>query len=174
PERRATEELHGVRLRHAASLSATRECRRAADTRGGPGHSAHRTSRNPAAVAGVGGVVAAGQTVGAQHAAPPAPAALGALRGVGGTSLDHVTDTIRGARADEPQREIDDEANEREPQDRHRETEQAAENTEDELETEPCENSENREPQNAPEHDFLRGVRCVCSVRLNVAQSFVL
>src|SRR5438552_18496891 len=99
-----------------------------------------------------------------------APAALGALRGVGGTSLDHVTDTIRGARAAEPQREIDDEANEREPQDRHRETEEAGGGSEDARGAEPCENSENREPQNAAEHDFLRCVRCVCSVRVNVAQ----
>src|SRR5947208_5555757 len=103
-----------------------------------------------------------------------APAALGALRGVGGTSLDHVTDAIRGPRADEPQREIDDEANEREPQHCHREADQASKNPEDQLETQPCENRENGETQNAPEHDYLRGVRCVRSVRLNVAQSFVL
>jgi hypothetical protein len=42
------------------------------------------------------------------------------------------------------------------------------------AEAEPGNNGEQCEPVNAPEHDTLRGVRCVCSVRLNVAQSFVL
>src|SRR6266478_100664 len=89
----------------------------------------------------------------------------------GWTPLDHVTNAIRGARADEPQREVDDEADEREPEDRHREADEAPKNSKDQLETQPCQNRENGETQNAPEHDCLRGARCVCSVRLNVAQS---
>src|SRR5438093_738133 len=93
---------------------------------------------------------------------------------LGRTSLDHVADAISRRRAENPQRHIEEETDDCQREDRHRDAEQAPNDAKNQLQREPGDKSEKGETNDAPEHDILRGVRCVCSVRLNVAQSFVL
>src|SRR5207247_10242095 len=64
----------------------------------------------------------------------------------------HVADLVRGARAHEPQHEVQDEADGGELQDPQGEPEEAAEDAEENVERDERQRGKDRETENAPKH----------------------